>query len=228
MPGGVDDQEAPEGQKRSLVEGPTLAVCLCIGLVLVVLFLFHDPNLVARNPITRAAGVAPSKVAATKTTFSATTTTLEPPATTTTANLDPPTTTAPRTVVVVPTTPPATSAPVTAPPAATTTTAPTYVAPHIATQTDPGTFGSGPGVVSASYSISTTGGVVSATGTWSGGNSLSLSVSCASGGSSSQQGSTGITVSATCNPGSATVNFAEIPPDQTNVSYSLSIAYPSN
>jgi len=227
MPGGVGEDEAPEGQKRSLIEGPTLAVCLCIGLVLVVLFLFHDPRLISRNPITRAAGVAPPKVAATTTTLPATTTTVDPPTTTTTTSGLPATTT-PRVVVAVPTTPPATSLPATAPQIATTTTAPAYVAPHIATQTDPGTFGSGPGVVSASYSVSTTGGVVSATGTWSGGNSLSLSVNCASGGSSSQQGGTGFTVSATCNAGSATVDFAEIPPDQTNVSYSLSIAYPSN
>ena len=226
MPGGVKDDEAPKGPKPSLVEGPTLAVCLCIGLVLVVLFLFHDPKLVSRNAITRAAGVAPAKVSVTTRNVPATTTTTDPTTTTTPVHLS--TTTAPVTVVAAPTTLPATTPPVTAPPATTTTTAPTYVPPHIATQIEPGSFGSGPGVVSASYSVDTSGGVVSATGTWSGGNNLQLSVTCASGGSSSQQGGTGLTVSATCNAGSVSLGFAEIPPDETNVSYNLDVSFPSN
>ncbi len=221
------DEEAGEGAKRSLVEGPTLAVCLCIGLVLgpVVLVPRPQPRGPQRHHPVRRRGPKdrshdhhhrPS------TTDHHHRTTgdhhHDRPRHRHRARSSSPTQT--------PTTTPA-PVPTTAPPAS-TTTAPTYVPPHIATQTIPGAFGSGPGVVSGSYSVTTAGGVVSATGTWSGGNALSLSVTCASGGSSSQQGATGLTVSATCNQGSATVSFGEIPPDQTNVSYNLDISYPSN
>ncbi|HVX23338.1 MAG TPA: hypothetical protein VHB02_18500 [Acidimicrobiales bacterium] len=213
-------------------KGPGLVVCLLVGLLLVVLMLIHDPNLVALNAATRGLGIAPPPSAA-ATTAPTTTTTTDPPAPATTSppTTDPPTT-APRTTTtgaptptVAPPAPPTTAAT----PSVVTTTTQGYVPPHIASQTQPGSLGyPTPGVVSATYTVTTSGGVVSGTGTWSGTPDLSITVTCPGGATSSQQGPSGLSVSATCPSGSASVTIAESTGVESTVSYNLVISYPSN
>jgi hypothetical protein len=110
----------------------------------------------------------------------------------------------------------------------TTTTAPVYVPPHIASQTEPGSLGwPDPGVVSSAYPVTTTGGVVQGTGTWSGAPELSITVACSSGPNNAQQGSSGLSVSATCPAGPATVTIAEVGTSTPTVSYNLVLSYPA-
>ena len=130
---------------------------------------------------------------------------------------------------VVATTTPTTAAAqgVQTPAATTTTTAPVYVPPHIATETIPGTSGPAAQIVSSSWPVTTSGGAVSATATWSGGDDLTLSVSCAGAATGTQTGPTGLTAETVCNAGQATVAIEESASDPTNVSYNIVISYPS-
>ena len=107
----------------------------------------------------------------------------------------------------------------------TTTEAPTYVAPHVATASWPGNLGDP--YTSASYQITTTGGEVSASATWSGTPTLSVNVSC-TGAAQTQSGSSGLYVSVDAESGSCTITLAEPAGIEDSVSYSLTTNYPSS
>jgi hypothetical protein len=107
----------------------------------------------------------------------------------------------------------------------TTTTAPTYVPPHIGSESWPGNLGDP--YTSAAYQLSTTGGEVSSTATWSGTPTLSLEVSC-TGATKSLSGSSGLYVSVDAQAGSCTITLAEPTGDEVSVSYTLTASYPTS
>jgi hypothetical protein len=76
------------------------------------------------------------------------------------------------------------------------------------------------------YSVSTTGGEVSAASNWSGTPDLSLEISCPTS-HTSKTGPTGLYVSVTSTPGMCEVTIAEPSDEQATVSYILTLQYPS-
>jgi hypothetical protein len=107
----------------------------------------------------------------------------------------------------------------------TTTQAPTYVSPHVGTESWPGNLDDP--YTSASYQLSTTGGEVSASATWSGTPTLSLEVTCA-GATNTQSGPSGLYVSVDATAGSCTITLAEPAGTETSVSYTLVANYPTS
>lgn len=115
---------------------------------------------------------------------------------------------------------PTTTTPVTAG----TTASPTTSPAHVATSDWPGNLEDP--YVSAQYQVTTTGGMVSGTATWSGTPSLALTVAC--GGASKQlTGLSGLYVSVDAPAGPCTITLAEPSTVGTSVSYSLSADYPA-
>lgn len=206
---------APQPAHRP-VGGTFKLGALGLALLGIAIICVARPKVIDHNVVTKELG-ATAPAAATTTT---TTTTTAPAPTTTTAPVTATSTTAP--VQAASTSVSSTST--TAPPVATTVTVP-YKAPTIATTTEPGSFGASAEVVSASYPVTTSGGVVSVTGTWSGAVDLTLAVECGSTGPKSSTGPSGLSASATCPAGPATVDASEA--TTATVSYSLTIEYPS-
>jgi len=156
----------------------------------------------------------------------------------------PPTTSAPTTAAPAPptTAPEATTAPpvtiaafptalpratTTTAPRATTTTAPraTLPGPRIVSQEWPGNL-QYPDDIEATFSLRTSGGVVSATAAWSGAPALAIAVRCA-GGARSATGTTGLYVSAVALAGTCDITISEAAGDEAVVSYSLVTHYPA-
>jgi hypothetical protein len=128
--------------------------------------------------------------------------------------------------------PPSSNAPVVTAPitstvttSTTTTQPPAYVPPHVATESWPGNLGDP--YASASYQLTTTGGEVSASATWSGTPTLSLELSCTDA-TKSQSGSSNIYVSADAQMGNCTITIAEPAGVEDTVSYTLTANYPSS
>jgi hypothetical protein len=107
----------------------------------------------------------------------------------------------------------------------TTTTVPVYVPPQVTSSSYPGNL-EYPDNVSAAYPLQASGGVVSASATWSGAQKLEITITC-KGTSASQSGASGLYVSANCAPGTVTITIAEGPDVQATVSYSLTVNHPS-
>jgi hypothetical protein len=107
----------------------------------------------------------------------------------------------------------------------TTATPPTYVAPHVGSQTWPGNLGAP--YTSATYQVTTTGGEVSAQASWSGTPTLTLEVSCG-GSTKSLSGSTGLYVAVDAGAGSCTIMLSEPAGVSVSVSYSLTASYPTS
>jgi hypothetical protein len=193
---------------------------MAVVLAVITLIVISRPDLLAHNVVTKVLGAPPAS-SATPTTTS--TTTPDPPTTTattdpsTTTTPDPSTTTTPRTTATTTPDPPTTTP--------TPTTVVSYTAPTIATTVEPGSFGPVAEIASATYPITTSGGVVSVTGSWSGTTNLTLSVQCGTGSPKNSTGPSGLSTSATCPAGSATIGAAET--TAVTVSYSLTVRYPS-
>jgi hypothetical protein len=83
-----------------------------------------------------------------------------------------------------------------------------------------------PDDVETTYTLRTSGGVVSATAAWSGTPELTISIRC-QGGAQSASGSTGLYVSAVASPGTCAVTLAEPAQLEATVSYSLVAHYPA-
>jgi len=203
-------------------------VALCAGLVVVAVLVVARPELLAHNAVTKALGAPalplsttsttdPSPATTTTTTTTSSTTTTTVPVTPVTTPTEDPTPTTVPEPVAVPTT--------VVPPEVTVPSVPSYRAPVIATTVEPGSFGAVAEVVSATYPITTTGGVVSVTGSWSGAVTLTLFVQCTRASPNSATGPSGLSVSAVCPAGAATVGASEA--TTATVSYSLTIRFPS-
>jgi hypothetical protein len=109
--------------------------------------------------------------------------------------------------------------------ATTTTTAPTYVPPHVGSQSWPGNLGAP--YTSASYQVTTTGGEVSAQATWSGTPTLTLEVTCG-GATKTLSGSSGLYVAVDGGAGNCTITLSEPAGVSVAVSYTLSASYPTS
>jgi hypothetical protein len=253
VPGGLDppvdagppspDATSPQSRVRG-GRAPWMVAFLCAIFCAIVIVMLADPKLVPTDSATKALGIAPKKTESaqtttTTTTTTATTTPVDPiTATTTTTGIDrrtPTATTTRRQVpVVVPTTAPTTTVVTTTtttdPPVTTTSTEAAHTTNHIAKTTEPGALGyPDPGVISSQYKVTTTGGVVEGTATWSGAATLTITVSCAGGSpTSSQSGASGLAVSAICGAGPATVTIAESGATTPTISYQLVISYPAS
>ncbi len=102
---------------------------------------------------------------------------------------------------------------------------PTYVPPHVGSQSWPGNLGAP--YTSASYQLSTTGGEVSAQATWSGTPTLTLEVTCGSA-TKSLSGSSGLYVAVDAGAGSCTITLSEPAGVSVAVSYTLTASYPTS
>jgi hypothetical protein len=107
----------------------------------------------------------------------------------------------------------------------TNTIQPTYVAPHVGSQSWPGNLGAP--YTSASYQVTTTGGEVSAQSSWSGTPTLSLEVSCG-GVTKSLSGGSGLYVAVDAGVGSCTIVLSEPAGTSVAVSYTLMASYPTS
>jgi len=222
VPGGVGGKKDPA--RRGVVEGSWVIVALCVGLVAIAVLVVARPKLLAHNAVTKALGAPAIPVSTTTTTTTAdpasvpaqpTATTVPDPAVTTTTEAPPATTVPDPAVTTTTATPTAT----TAPPVL------SYRAPVIATTVEPGSFGAIAEIVSATYPLTTTGGVVSVTGAWSGAVTLTLSLQCGTGVPDSSTGPSGLSVSTACPAGPVSVGASEAV--TATVSYTLTIRYPS-
>ncbi len=221
MPRGVGEDTG--AQKRRFVDGPGIMAAMAVVLAVIILIVVARPDLLAHNVLTKVLGAPPASSPTPTTTA---TTALPAPTTTTTT--DPATTTTTMATTMA-TTDPATTTTSTATSTATwdpvTTTVVPYTAPTIKTTVEPGSFGPAAEIASATYPFTTSGGVVSVTGSWSGTTDLTLSVKCGTASSKSSTGPSGLSVSATCPAGSVTVGAAET--TTVTVSYSLTVRYPN-
>lgn len=112
----------------------------------------------------------------------------------------------------------------TATPASVTSTPPPSFAPgHEQTTSWSGTLDDP--FTSANYPVTTEGGVVSATATWSGTPTLTLKVTCP-GAKQTRRGTSGLYVSATATAGTCSIILAEPPGVGATVSFSLATTYP--
>jgi hypothetical protein len=217
----------PFGRARSQSLG-VLALAMSVAVVIFGIFILpHDapaaPRLqpVAQNKSTGHKGkatnpasvVAPGATTTTTTPLLQTTTTLQAVTQESRATSDPEST-----VTTPPVTPTATTS-------TTTTQAPMYVSPHVGTESWPGNLDDP--YTSASYQLSTTGGEVSASATWSGTPTLSLEVTCA-GATNTQSGPSGLYVSVDATAGSCTITLAEPAGTEASVSYTLVANYPTS
>jgi hypothetical protein len=107
----------------------------------------------------------------------------------------------------------------------TTTAPPTYVPPHVGSQSWPGNLGAP--YTSATYQLTTTGGEVSAQATWSGTPTLVLEVACG-GVTKSLTGGSGLYVAVDGGAGSCTITLSEPAGVSVAVSYTLSANYPTS
>jgi hypothetical protein len=107
----------------------------------------------------------------------------------------------------------------------TTATPPTYVAPHVGSQTWPGNLGAP--YTSATYQVTTTGGEVSAQASWSGTPTLTLEVSCG-GATKSLSGGSGLYVAVDGGAGSCAITLSEPAGVSVAVSYTLTANYPTS
>jgi hypothetical protein len=112
-----------------------------------------------------------------------------------------------------------------APIATATTTTPTYVPPHVGSQSWPGNLGAP--YTSASYQLTTTGGEVSAQATWSGTPTLTLEVTCGAA-TKSLSGSSGLYVAVDASAGSCSITLSEPAGVSVAVSYTLTASYPTS
>lgn len=107
----------------------------------------------------------------------------------------------------------------------TTSPSPAYTPSHVATDNWPGNLQDP--YVSAQYEVTTVGGMVSGTATWSGTPTLVLTVTCG-GASKELSGASGLYVSVDAPAGSCTIALAEPAGIDAAVSYSLSADYPAS
>jgi hypothetical protein len=107
----------------------------------------------------------------------------------------------------------------------TTTTTPTYVPPHVGSQSWPGNLGAP--YTSATYQVTTTGGEVSAQASWSGTPTLTLEVSCG-GATKSLSGGSGLYVAVDGGAGSCAITLSEPAGVAVAVSYTLTANYPTS
>jgi hypothetical protein len=213
-----------------------LALAISVSVVMVlVLLLPHDPptrraGATSPGPGTTTTGSMPAGSTTTTTSLPSVTLPSVPvvddgPSGTSDGTQEPATGAGGTQPAVAPTTVPSSTTTTAAPPTTTTTTTlPPYTPDHVGTQSWPGNLDDP--YTSATYQVTTTGGVVSASAKWSGTPTLSLTVSCGSATQSKTAGSE-LYVSVNGPPGNCTIALAEPAGVEATVSYTLTATYPT-